>query len=736
MAGSPKAMVASTLRAWRGCLAVVLCCGAGLRASGAETASALQFDVFLGHDGIVREGTWFPVVCELKNDGPPFTAVIEVSASVFSQGQPRRANVELPTGTLKRLVIPVFCTSRGYAGWDARLRDDRGKVRAEQLNLRPRRLVGWETTVVGALTRTPGGAPTLRPVLPKQPDVQPAVARWQPSIFPDNPLVLEGLDLLYLSSERATELKSPQTRAVLRWLHAGGHLVIGVDDIGEVNALPWLRNLLPCALETNSAVNHHPELHQWLRSAPGSAGGDTTPPGPAAVLPTAKTGARPAAGPTNVFAGLAEDLAFELASLPVATGPLTDGQALVSAEGKPLIVTAPRGRGRVTALLFSPEREPVRSWKHLPSFWAKLAEVPPALYTWASYAHPVGWSTDGIFGAMVDTWQVRKLPVPWLLLLLVVYLLVIGPLDHWWLKRIGKPMLTWITFPCYVLLFSLLIYFIGYKLRAGETEWNELHLVDVLPAGGQAELRGRTYASIYSPVNATYRVEGRQQFAAFRSEFRGGWAGSHESERGAVLQAGDHFTAEIFVPVWTSQLYVNDWWQPSPRSLDLRVQRQGEGYLVAVENRLDRALAHARLVVAARVFDLGELPAGQTKRFTLSPTQGRPLKEFVAAHGGSFLQVTQARQRAFGSSSSAHLTDLPAASQAASFVSQLGRDPGAFSFIAPPGLDLSAVVERGQALLLAWAGDYAPVPPLNQFKPRRTARHTLFRLATAVEPLR
>jgi len=25
------------------------------------------------------------------------------------------------------------------------------------------------------------------------------------------------------------------------------------------------------------------------------------------------------------------------------------------------------------------------------------------------------------------------------------------------------------------------IYFIGYKLRAGESEWNELHVVDVLP---------------------------------------------------------------------------------------------------------------------------------------------------------------------------------------------------------------------------------------------------------------
>ena len=79
--------------------------------------------------------------------------------------------------------------------------------------------------------------------------------------------------------------------------------------------------------------------------------------------------------------------------------------------------------------------------------------------------------------------------------------------------------------------FSLLIYFIGYKLRAGETEWNELHLVDVLPRAGDVELRGRTYASLYSSVNARYRLAGDQPFAALRGEFLGPSGGGQESSR-------------------------------------------------------------------------------------------------------------------------------------------------------------------------------------------------------------
>src|SRR6516165_9177213 len=93
--------------------------------------AALQFDVFLGYDGNIPEASWFPVVCEVKNDGPAFKGTVEVEAGSYNQGQRRLLEVELPTGTLKRLVIPVFASTRGYSTWNVRLRDERGKLRAE-----------------------------------------------------------------------------------------------------------------------------------------------------------------------------------------------------------------------------------------------------------------------------------------------------------------------------------------------------------------------------------------------------------------------------------------------------------------------------------------------------------------------------------------------------------------------------------------------------------------------------
>src|SRR5215470_3544134 len=213
-------------------------------ASVTRTEAAIQFDVFLGYDGIVPEASWFPIVCEIKNDGPSFNGTIELTPGRYNEGQSCRLPLELPTCTLKRVVIPVFSSSRG-GSWEVHLLDERGKTRAEQLALQPRKQLARGTPLVGALSRTPGGIPILKPTLSQIPEMQPAGARMLPSIFPDNPLVLEGLTSLYLNSERAAELSKPQVNALFAWLNAGGHLIIAVEQPSDINASPWLKELFP-----------------------------------------------------------------------------------------------------------------------------------------------------------------------------------------------------------------------------------------------------------------------------------------------------------------------------------------------------------------------------------------------------------------------------------------------------------------------------------------------------------
>src|SRR5262249_21154510 len=182
--------------------------------------AALQFDVFVGYgsgvtEGVVPEASWFPLTVEVHNDGPSFTGVIEVTSGQLGHGLSRVLVMELPNGTRKREILPVYSASRYGTTWDVRLRDEKGRVRAERLNLKPRRVTPRESLVFAALTRTIGGMPTLPDTKANRSDFQPATARLLPELFPENPIVLQGLDALYLHSEKALELKVNQVNALL-----------------------------------------------------------------------------------------------------------------------------------------------------------------------------------------------------------------------------------------------------------------------------------------------------------------------------------------------------------------------------------------------------------------------------------------------------------------------------------------------------------------------------------------
>ena len=667
-----------------------------------------RFDVFLGFNDFVPESSWFPVVCEIDNQGPGFSGMVEISGGSFNDDTRRLLPLELPSGTTKRVTLPVFFDGSYGAGWNVRLLDSKRRVVDEKLNLRASKQVKPESVLMGSISRSGAWSPRFEPLKRKQSELDPVAARIPVQVFPENPLVLTGMDALYLNSEKAVDLRLAQQQAIANWIRLGGQLIVGVESISDVNSGPWLRSLVPVRLTGVTTIQAHPELQEWLRSPLRSASAQSS-----MIRP---------------FSELTDDLTFETADLQIATGEPLAGRVLVSAGNHPLIVQAPYGLGRVTALMFSPEREPFKSWKNQPVMWSRLAGVPPEWYASDDQQHYGRWASDGIFGAMIDSRQVRKLPVGWLLLLLVAYLVVIGPFDRWWLKKIGKPMLTWITFPLYVVLFSGLIYVIGYKLRAGEREWNELHVVDVIAAGEQAQLRGRTYGSLYSPVNDSYRMRGPEKLAMFRGEAASAWGGGGSSESITVIQIDDTFESEVYVPVWTSQLFVNDWWVSGTSPIKVRLNANSGRLVCDLENVGERPLSHVRLVWGGRVFEFGELAAKESRQETAQIQQGVFMNDFLSRlNANTYQNTVQQRGRAFGGSTSGRIENKPDGCFVASFLGSFDTTSQYTQFVAPPGTDLGFAL-ADNALLLAFAEGEAVEAGMNDFTARRGEADTFWRI--------
>ena len=97
-------------------------------------------------------------------------------------------------------------------------------------------------------------------------------------------------------------------------------------------------------------------------------------------------------------------------------------------------------------------------------------------------------------------------------------------------------------------------------------------------------------------------------------------------------------------------------------------------------------------------------------------------------HSGNFQHAVNQRHQAFGDNASGRIGDWPNAAVAASFIELINTPNNYANFVSPPGFDLSRLARRGDAILFAWAANYSPTKPLNQFSARRAKKNTLLRV--------
>ena len=731
-----------------GSLFLLSSCGRGPESGGESAQTRIRFDVAAGFGapiggmggGILRQNNWNPVMCEIFNPSDGFTGLVEITDS---SPNTRQFVLDLPNNTLKRITIPHFMKdsfgrmSVGLYRHDPDSSGGKGAL-VDRKDLRNFEVVEWRSVLMGALAdmRERTMFPEPQGSDARMANQYPRSVRIQPALFPDSAISLEGLSSLYLSSARALDLTPEQQTALISWLELGGHLILSVDNPTDVTATDWLRDLTPFRPESVGSIparTAQEAFRSWLKDSREG------------VLPDATPSRYRGRGRQTQYdysrlddwkdADFEDD---EEAPLSVVTGRTDGARVLLEAgEGIPLILSAAVKRGEVTVLAFNPGERPFRSWENRPWFWAKINRL--SIDSFKERREYTSWNVDGILCSLVETGQIQKMPYEWLLLLLVVYLLVIGPVDYLVLKKLNRQMLTWITFPSYVILFSVLIYYIGYYLRAGVAEWNELHIVDVVEGDGSDTLRGRSWLGIYSPGNDDYPVSSSLPEVHLRPEI----GGNEDQGKSRTRISGAGLEAELSVPIWINQFYVADWIHhgPSPFAARLKSREGGSRITLELENRGTGPIGDVHVVYRGQVYQGMNIRIGPGE--TVTRTFGSRGHISGYAQGEGYEEVMQSRQRELG-----RTHRLPGGvsknASIASFISMVtsrspirsGRVPGTTGFrmsdsgfAYPSGMDLAALDNRNDMVVMAYYLDYSLVDPLNAFEVTRNSRHTLVRLS-------
>jgi hypothetical protein len=295
------------------------------------------------------------------------------------------------------------------------------------------------------------------------------------------------------------------------------------------------------------------------------------------------------------------------------------------------------GSGRVTLLGFDPTTKWLAESKSVEALWR--AALPAR-------------STDG--AQLLDdsrlvqsVYQLPSLALPptsGLLILIGAYIVIIGPINYFILKRLDRRELAWITMPLLVLAFTAASFGYGFLLRGTDVVVNEVAIVRGAPDATEAS--AQVYFGVFSPTRATYQVslpQGALVAAPIADPF-----GQGGSTLDIVQGTGQQLPSMVRnLSVGTSSLRVVRAELPveAPRmraSLTLD-KNQLKG---TFENVSDEKLENVAVVLGSAVAALGDVEAHAKVTVSLR-VDGNPFGAQLADQivGQSFDQTTEAGVR-------------------------------------------------------------------------------------------
>lgn len=620
-------------------------------------------------DGVVRGDRWSAMRVTVVNLGPATTATLAIEGgAVGGESVGYERPIELPQGARKDVTVP-YVPGTGFGPRRVVLGADDGRMKAAEVALRTLApddvavaVIGDDPLGVQVVTDTWAGpvpGPAARPLASGPRAVR--VGAVPLATMPDRSALWGAFDTVVWPRPDPSEIDRARLDALLGWVADGGHLVVVVaDGVALVRGTP-LEDALPVALRDVGALDDPAPLYAAIGN-PAVA---------AAPAPAPRATATPRDDPDR----------------PAWTFAAT-------ADGAPLWTIGAYGLGTVTALTVDPTLRPLAGVVDREALWRRLLWLPPADTTDASW-YPGGDDTpliieshSGASGLPApDTWPehggplprelaaalhlgtssvlqpletnpgtdewttawtwrealrerlgdiegTSPLPMSWLLGFTAVYLLVIGPIDGFVLRALGREPLTWLTFPVYVAVFTAGALGITTWYKGDQAAIVRIELVDALP--GTDRWRGDAYVGVF----ATRKAE-----LTYRSGFDNAIAAPNQP-RGAMWDVAVSTTegpgrVRWRAETWTLAYVRSAWVAPAPGTLTMTPEPDARA--VRITSTLPFDLSHVDAVVDGTVYEIGPVAAGESRVLPL--TTSSPFVNDPHGEGPDLRRATVAELR-------------------------------------------------------------------------------------------
>ena len=375
----------------------------------------------------------------------------------------------------------------------------------------------------------------------------------------DNLLFAQNLSLIIISDPGSISLSPVQQENLRRWVEMGGVLVIGGGS-------GWR--------QTSALV-------------------------PGDMLPVVPRGVDTLSG-------------SDLAALQLPVDPQGDFTAAIGdirgkvlmGEDVPLVASSMFGQGAVLWCALDLEAAPLVNQANAEAFWEQLLLKQPLRGVTAEPRQ--NWAVTQLFNNLSQDSFAKALSPGRILLLLLFYIILIGPVNWLVLRKFDRREWAWVTVPLLSILFTTGTFAAGSLGRGNERVLYQVNIIDVYD-----NMAGvRSLSGVFVPR----RGEINLKLTA---------AGVMATPGATVSPSGTETKISFANPaLWSVQRWYAVQHVDLSGNFDIKVRPSGPNLEVMVANNTGQSMFESYIRMGNRWYYVGELAVGESKTQNLSPQHG------------------------------------------------------------------------------------------------------------------
>ena len=436
-------------------------------------ANPLTITAHLGYGDVIKAQQWMPISIAVTNTGPDIDGTLQIQSSYGGkQGAAWPASYERP------LVIANGATKyfRTY------LVQDPGITVTVRIVKNGRILVSQGTAgtssasaLIGVLSDDSTALDDFAAVRPG--GVSATVVHLGLADLVDSPIALHSFDLLVVDDFATEGLTAGQRAAITDFVQTGGSLLVGTGAAWRRTVAGLSPDILPMQLNGLATLGSSPAL-----------GG--------------------------------------LSDVQVATGSLTGGSAWLAEGEQPLLAERTVGEGSVTLATFDWKQDPISGWTGtkpllrqvlVRTFFGAQSQQNSNQILSGPFGGPFGipggsiYQRSGGLSQVLGSLPSLDLPSLWLTgVLVLVYVLLVGPVNYFVLGALHRRALAWITLPLIAVVVAAGAYGGGLWTKGHSAQTNQLSIIHVEPGSDRAYQE--TYDGVLTPTRGDYEVSTGENF--------------------------------------------------------------------------------------------------------------------------------------------------------------------------------------------------------------------------------